>query len=69
MSDFARAVPNFKPLEFRFPLLEKRSALLYRLFVGFGVEKFDSGNIAAPLEVAPYEPRSRIAVGVRDSLR
>ena len=32
-SDFARAVPNLKRLEFRFPFLENRSALLDRLFV------------------------------------
>ena len=67
MSDFARPVPNFEPFEFGFPFLEKRSALLYRLFVGFGIEKFYSGNMAAPHEIASHRPRSMIAVGVRDS--
>ena len=48
LGDFARAVPNFKALELRFPFLEKPSALLHRPFVGFGIEKFYGGNMPAP---------------------
>lgn len=33
LTDFARAVPNLKPFEFRFPFLKDRSAFLDRLFV------------------------------------